>query len=192
MTQTGTLQIEVGKYYRTRDGRKVGPMVGRDFKWVDGQGGSTDPEWNRDGTHRSGFTTYADELIAEWTDPPKTWGEMTDAEKGALLLAEFNGVPLEQKGKVIVGGERLFRWAPKQDGCWLGSFAYRIKPEPVVEEVVMTGAVSRNGNFWFDSTGVGISNDTHSITFTTKDGEMATGTFRNEAGDVLKVERIND
>lgn len=70
------MQIETGKYYRTRDGRKVGPMViwdnEVDHKWQIGYEGATDiytPNgdiWNDRGVH---CEVIADaELISEWTD----------------------------------------------------------------------------------------------------------------------------
>jgi hypothetical protein len=64
------------------------------------------------------------------TDGPKTWGEMTPEEKGALLLAQH-------EGKVI-------EWCP--DGYWTKACAlqdpyrYRIKPEPRRETVTLLTA----------------------------------------------------
>ena len=72
-----TLTIETGKYYRTRDGRKVGPMVGgRDKKrtgypWTD-KGENHDGRWadcGEDGESCLMGPTDGD-LIAEWTDEP--------------------------------------------------------------------------------------------------------------------------
>jgi len=67
------MKIEEGKYYRTRDGRKVGPMAympeGRhsEFPWVDPEGNA----WKVNGQ----FSLFDDgesvhDLIAEWTDEP--------------------------------------------------------------------------------------------------------------------------
>ena len=70
-----TLKIEAGKFYRTRDGRKVGPMR----VWVSEDGtfddGSDDGEyWGSDGLHAEGIKIYDHkpdrDLIAEWTDEP--------------------------------------------------------------------------------------------------------------------------
>ncbi|TGQ19288.1 hypothetical protein [Mesorhizobium sp. M00.F.Ca.ET.217.01.1.1] len=60
------LRIEAGRYYKTRDGRKVGPMR----EWCDGiEHPWEDPEesniWRNDGTSR-----WGDDLIAEWTEDP--------------------------------------------------------------------------------------------------------------------------
>jgi hypothetical protein len=114
-------------------------------------------------------------------DTPKTWGEMTDAEKGALLLAELDGECLEQKGRVIVNGESLFRWAPKQEGCWLDSFAYRIKPEPLVETVTAYADPNLGGGFEVNSH---CEHWPYRITFTTTNGKPDL--------DSIKMEQIND
>ena len=66
-----TLQIEAGKYYRTRDGRKVGPMWPDDSfsgiafieKELDGRG------WWPDGTI-AGNNDTCETIIAEWVDEP--------------------------------------------------------------------------------------------------------------------------
>lgn len=64
------LRIEAGKFYKTRDGRKVGPMV----EWssvaehpfeVEAEGDES--LWRNDGTSRWDDTPT---LIAEWTDEP--------------------------------------------------------------------------------------------------------------------------
>jgi len=61
-------------------------------------------------------------------DTPKLWGDMTDAEKGALLLAHHEGKVIEwqfpEKGKskdwVTVPAEMY----------WNSGYAYRVRPEP--------------------------------------------------------------
>ena len=76
---TGTLRIEAGKYYRTRDGRKVGPIyLGRDgeysgFPWTE-KGPNAFGRWSDKGedgeTCMMGKTDG--DIIAEWQDnqPP--------------------------------------------------------------------------------------------------------------------------
>lgn len=63
-----TLVIKSGKYYRTRDGRKVGPMNGSSFFWVAGETSSEDKEWRQNGKHNHNFggATDADDLVSEW------------------------------------------------------------------------------------------------------------------------------
>ncbi|MBO9108938.1 hypothetical protein J5288_09495 [Agrobacterium sp. S2/73] len=73
-----TLKIEAGKFYKTRDGRKVGPMV--EDKWHDRRYGWTvahefnaeyGKAWRGDGTfHPDVGTQHGADLIAEWIDEP--------------------------------------------------------------------------------------------------------------------------
>ena len=70
-----TLKIEAGKFYRTRDGRKVGPMQRRDDQdyfpfdinsHVHPHDGDIQRQlWQEDGTGDEGL-----HIIAEWTDTP--------------------------------------------------------------------------------------------------------------------------
>lgn len=69
--QPATLKIEEGKFYKTRDGRKVGPMEFVDFG--DGEPwhtSDTDRWWSDDGTRRDGSIGEIDDIIAEWIDEP--------------------------------------------------------------------------------------------------------------------------
>lgn len=71
-----TIEIEAGKFYKTRDGRKVGPMV--EDKWHDRRYGWTvahefnaeyGKAWRGDGTfHPDVGTQHGADLIAEWID----------------------------------------------------------------------------------------------------------------------------
>lgn len=61
------LKIEAGKFYRTRDGRKVGPMEeGRYGGWFDKSKSLTGYPWDANGVWLEGQTSVLD-LIAEWT-----------------------------------------------------------------------------------------------------------------------------
>ena len=78
------MQLENGKTYRTREGRKVGPMVGYDGRfWQESLGLTKDPEWREDGSHntepRFGMTS-ADDLVSEWADNREVAGN--DYESG--------------------------------------------------------------------------------------------------------------
>jgi len=128
-----TIKVEVGKYYRTREGLKVGPMSKPVWRGL-----VNDPEgelWNEsDGVHgdRDSRTSvisnvHRKDLIAEWTDEhedkPKTWGEMSDAEKGALLLGQHNGARIQWLGI------RGWRDVERRE-FFIDTRAYRIKSEP--------------------------------------------------------------
>ncbi|HWD14299.1 MAG TPA: hypothetical protein VG519_13195 [Pseudochrobactrum sp.] len=67
------LQIEAGKYYRTRDGRKVGPMerVSHNGQFRDTSEAVTGYGWYSNGTYIEGVQGNID-LIAEWVDDPVT------------------------------------------------------------------------------------------------------------------------
>ena len=112
------MKIENGKYYRTADGRKVGPMVGgpatyytldEGLFWAD-----------------NGASAYENgpNLVAEWNEPSPLWRDMTPEQKGALLLAHHEGKVIET-------------WMPNRwyicEPAWVYDCCYRVKPEPVVE-----------------------------------------------------------
>jgi hypothetical protein len=68
------MKIEAGKYYRTRDGRKVGPMV--NYEWGDRRDDVAFIEnygdgrfWSTSGIYRKGTNDTCD-IIAEWTESP--------------------------------------------------------------------------------------------------------------------------
>lgn len=58
----------------------------------------------------------------------KTWGEMSDAEQGALLLAHHRGEVIELYNPV---GFRI--WVDLTSGEWKDHVYYRVKKEPVIE-----------------------------------------------------------
>ncbi|WP_421461219.1 hypothetical protein [Agrobacterium tumefaciens] len=81
-----TLKIEAGKFYKTRDGRKVGPIVvaqgrGKPWPWKSCYG------WNTYYFKEDGFSCPgsihghrdADDIIAEWIDEPEAKASTTAA-----------------------------------------------------------------------------------------------------------------
>jgi hypothetical protein len=60
-------------------------------------------------------------------DTPKLWKDMTDEEKGALLLAHHDGKEIEFWAYCEWIGINPF---------WLDDFAYRVKPEEPKRETV--------------------------------------------------------
>ena len=102
---------------------------------------------------------------------PKLWKDMTPEEKGALLLARHEGKVIEWNGLHTATGKWV-GWTDCGDGyLWDGTFsgngfAYRVKPEPVVVTVVMTGGV-----FSGFARGDEEPDDTHRITFDLVDGK---------------------
>ena len=93
----------------------------------------------------------------------KLWKDMTPEEKGALLLAYHEGKEVEYYSDVR---REWFVTAP----VWAENCAYRVKPKPVVKEVVVHGC--KDDDVWsFDSLVGPAKWDTHKITFNLVDGE---------------------
>lgn len=74
------MQLEAGKFYKTRDGRKafVGAVnppfeeVNDDEQaigWIDGQRCSYG--WEKDGRHIKSSETHSEDLVSEWIDQPQ-------------------------------------------------------------------------------------------------------------------------
>ena len=82
-------------------------------------------------------------IISRASGTPKTWGEMTDEEKGVLLLAHH-------EGKVIEFLNGPYGWSLASSPRWRSEQSYRIRPEHKRETVAI---------------------DTHRITFDLIDGE---------------------
>lgn len=107
----------------------------------------------------------------------KLWRDLTDTEKGALLLAYH-------EGKVI-------QWSYNQDvfvvssstekgsrPCWSDDIAYRVKSKPVVEQVKMyTGKSTGPWGHTADNSSV---KRTHAITFNIVDGEFDCSSIKME------------
>lgn len=122
------MKIEVGKYYKTRDGRKAGPIE----HWakhptfnICGYVDKARLIWAEDGKY--GYYGSVLDLVEEWKEEPKLWKDMTDEEKGALLLADHQGKYIE-----YYTGDR--NWASSVFPKWADHVAYRVKPEPVVKQ----------------------------------------------------------
>lgn len=86
---------------------------------------------------------------------------MTDAEKGALLLAHHEGKEIEYYGEV--GNS----WRLVNNPGWYDDTPYRVKKSPVRTTKVVY-MYSEDGYMTFVSTSM--SNPTHKITFNTIDG----------------------
>ncbi len=94
------MQIEVGKYYRTRDGRKVGPMAQSEWPecaHIEGQGGL----WNWNGSPHFPFNEDTDSpyLIAEWNEAPT--GPVRTVTRKEIVVTRKEIVP-GVYGNVIV------------------------------------------------------------------------------------------
>ena len=102
---------------------------------------------------------------------PKTWGEMTDAEKGALLLAHHEEKEIERSHN------RGAMWKCRANNLWHDNHCYRIKPEPKRETVTLYSGSDLGWKWMGSRTG---ALDTHRITFDTLDGEPVLDSIRME------------
>ncbi|NKC04457.1 hypothetical protein [Brucella haematophila] len=88
-----SLTIETGKFYRTRDGRKVGPMRRQAFGWVASKRiiATDQCDWYEGGN----FSLYRDrehDLISEWVDEPAS-NDNRPATKPAIVALIEKGQP---------------------------------------------------------------------------------------------------
>lgn len=130
-----TLRIEAGKFYKTRDGRKVGPMEGPmwssywhdDVMWFDGE------SYGHDG-QVLGEETQLGDLIAEWADEPVATAPKAKFKVGDRLTKR-NGYWREDGYEVKkIEGDRVYL-----DDTFGGSVSYKANDE---ELVVVKPAVS--------------------------------------------------
>lgn len=141
-----TIKLEVGKRYELNNGEVhvCTKMYGDDPLAVDEHGhgpfvicGSL---YHQDGTFAGraatqkyrGVKRAVDDVQPDATDDAhKIWRDMTPEEKGALLLAHHEGKVIEQ-----FDGEAAF-WGVSAPPEWIDSVAYRVKPEPMRERVII-------------------------------------------------------
>jgi hypothetical protein len=111
-------------------------------------------------------------IVSRAPETPKLWRDMTDSEKGALLLAQH-------EGKVIECEQR-------PSGVWLAiaycgfnddDSSYRVRPEPKRDTVTLYGRNTWNAHYNKDRAPL----DTHRITFDLIDGHPDTASIKMEA-----------
>ena len=143
------MQIEEWKFYRTRDGRKVGPIdynpesKGDNFPFVSPCGYC---RYTTDGSLLTGTPNRGD-LIAEWVDEPTEdkpkWGEWEISAGPEYFTPRANmELAKSESGEVI---------------------AFRKLIEPVRETVTLIGS----NHYGFDHSGYGDEENSHTITFDT-------------------------
>lgn len=130
------MKIEVGKYYKTRSGKKVGPAKGLEpyasFPWSIPHFEGGFYAYTEEG--KSCLDRTEDDIVGEWVEEmttERTWGDMSPEEKGALLLAHHEGKVIEYTS--LQYEDEWYESNP----IWFGNLIYRVKPEePKVEEKV--------------------------------------------------------
>lgn len=98
------MQLEVGKYYKTRDGRKVGPMMA----WESGNNAFDDGSltgWTERGTWLNSIQAEND-LIAEWPSETPTLStetiDMIAIDSLKFHIADNDMEPLQKEAFRIV------------------------------------------------------------------------------------------
>jgi len=116
------MKLEVGKKYRLNNGEEHVCESDNYHEFAMGR------YWyNADGRCGVFKANSPLSVACEVKDEPKLWRDMTDAEKGALLLAHHEGKVIEwvhPKTKIKIGWDEC-----DKDCLWDADFAYRIKTE---------------------------------------------------------------
>ena len=134
------LQIEAGKYYRSRDGRKVGPMQESgvdEWPWIVEVGDGRC--WHNDGSEVA--HTKSGDLIAEWQEDQPAHiithegrdYDLTALEAPFGLLPE----PVQEALKAWPHGVVWYDgiWCKCRGRYYADAFVYRAKPAPAETRV---------------------------------------------------------
>jgi hypothetical protein len=120
--------LKDNQYYKDSDGNKCGPMRRRtDVTWV--YAGSNDIFFI------NGLPCFpgTPNLVSEWVEPkaePKPFGELSDADKGALLLANQRGEKIEFWSNISL------KWLQQRlNYCLVDPTIYRIAPTRITGTV---------------------------------------------------------
>ena len=108
-------------------------------------------------------------IVSRAAPEPKLWKDMSPEEKGALLLAEY-------EGKTIEFWNGPLGWV-EASPLWDSYRAYRVKPEPVVETVALYNDPNGGWSFYEDS---GTYKRSYSITFDLVDGKPDCNSIKME------------
>lgn len=119
---TTPLQIESGRYYKTRDGRKVGPMLDdwgleKDYKYHvsrEGNGELGGSLWRVDGKHYGSMQNERD-LIALWQDEPAAKPANDNASSGSMVQTYRNITKRDGNESAIKGKAFTLREACAND-----------------------------------------------------------------------------
>jgi len=158
---------------------------GDKIKWKSkGEKWGDDPEWHNriykvsasgKAYDENGGYIYLDsksiDIVKVEDNEMKTWEEMTDEEKGALLLAEYEGKIIQYYSETY--DTWLIAIPP-----WEENLFYRIKPEPKVRTVEVFGFMGEYGKFVWGAEKETL--DTHKITFNIINGELDCNSIKME------------
>jgi hypothetical protein len=208
-----TLTIQAGKYYRTRDGRKVGPI---EPLVHNAKAASACGSWNLDRPLSSSDTypfhfeseTYtkagrvldgreeSGDLIAEWTEPMAAPHIITSANGRTYdltaLETPFGLLPEAVKDALLAWphGWEYFSigglWESPASGfpAWYNHQSYRAKPAPKVTEIKFLAYFC--GPF-LPYIAAKMSNPTHKITIRHTGNTLPYGTYKLEGTDAAFI-----
>lgn len=95
------MKIEEGKFYKTRDGRKVGPMVrqepgvyGDEWKWTcDHEFKSNQSKvWEDNGNFSASGSIHAGDIVSEWLTSPVVTKTVTEIVPGIYGTLQVSNV----------------------------------------------------------------------------------------------------
>lgn len=172
--------LREGDYGVTRGAWRVGPVVHTGigpYRWSvpwpegsfyyddNGIGCREDPDDDIIAKAPNPRTLEAVAELDAKDDTPVLWRDMTPEEKGALLLADHEGEEIQHYSNE----DR--KWFPVHDDgpYWLYTVAYRRKPKPKVETVIMYAKDTAMWGWVSDSSKEG---RTHRIILTIRDGKV--------------------
>lgn len=184
------MEVEVGKSYKARNGTKE-TIVEHYAYYPDFPFRSDSGRWYSDKGMWISFKNTPHDLVSKWVDnqpdaAPKTFGEMTDAEKGALYVAKhYYGKDIQ---RLFYGNTPAEYWRDTDFDDPQDEQVYRIKPEPKKGTVKLCGYFEGGG--WDFHDGYPDDHTTHTLTIPTKDGKPIPGAYRSDAGDELIVGEV--
>lgn len=121
------MKIEAGKYYRTRDGQKVGPMVKQigPYAYKDGSGFVT---YTEEGRRYQQFEDIWD-VVSEWTDAP----DLTAITTPFGLLDDATREALKAHPGPFEWWHGVGWFTSERRPAWDVHFVYRVKPQPTAQ-----------------------------------------------------------
>jgi hypothetical protein len=110
----------------------------------------------------------------------KPFGDLDDATKGALLLADH-------RGEVIEVSDDGLTFMDCDSPIWIDDLIYRVQPKPVIGEVVMM-----SGGAVYHSLHPVVTGHDYDyklrVTFPTRDGLHVPGVYTSQDGLQIKIE----
>jgi hypothetical protein len=199
-----SLTIEAGKYYRTRDGRKVGPMVewckraSRPFE-VTNETLGTDLSralWRRDGTSNQG--TQSD-LMAECTELTETPAHIITSANGrtydlTALETPFGLLPEDVQEALKDWPHDVIQYTDCVETGWRPHVMHKVSYHPCVTyRACPAPKVIEHVLYWeplCDAVTTQWDEHTHSLTIRHTGDTLPDGTYAGPDGAVIVVEAL--